>query len=285
MDWKEYEKEIYDHFKFQYPDAEITLNAKKLGIHSKIHRQIDVLIEQYVAGNRITIVVEGKYRNKKIDVEIVEGFIKKVEDIGAHKGLLISKNGFSKAAFDLAHNGSSNIELDILNFKDIKQFQAHCALPYAGENCVLIPAPFGWIIDGTRRDGLGVATMYQQGLSLNQAMVNMEFMYVHFWDRKKDDHDLDDLLKIQEENLKKIDTKVKIEYRPTIRRDKEKTALRIAKLKNYPTNEYTGFIEFPDFIFFCVMFSPDNKSNTNIRKLENILKMALPIKIANPEDM
>ena len=68
MDWKEYEREIFEHFNGQYPNAEITLDAKKDGLFSKTKRQIDILIEQYVAGNRIVIAVDGKYFNKKVDV-------------------------------------------------------------------------------------------------------------------------------------------------------------------------------------------------------------------------
>ena len=36
MDWKEYEKEIFEHFNGQYPNAEITLDAKKDGLFSYI---------------------------------------------------------------------------------------------------------------------------------------------------------------------------------------------------------------------------------------------------------
>ena len=278
MDWKEYEKEIFEHFKGQYPNAEITLDAKKDGLFSKTKRQIDILIEQYVAGNRILIAIDGKYFKKKVDVKAVESYISMLEDIGAHKGLLISKEGFTEAAYNRAHFGPTEIELEILNFKDLHSFQSHGAIPYVGNNGALVPSPFGWVVDG-KTTPAWLTTLYQQGRTLNEAMQDNEFMYIQFWDRRKDGASLDDLLKFQEEMFREADPKCSIEFLPTINRQDVKTKLRVANIINYPTPEYTGFVEFEDFIFFCVMFSPVNRSKSNIRKLENIMEAVLPIKI------
>jgi len=272
MNWKEYETEIFDHFQQQYPDAEITLDARKIGLFSKTSRQIDVLVEQYVAGNRFTLVIDGKYFNKKVDVKAVESFIGMLEDIGAHKGLLISNQGFSEAAYNRAHFGPSEVELDILNFKDLHLFQAHGALPYAGENIAIVPAPFGWVIDAQTTPAW-LATLYQRGLTIDKAMDKNEFMYLQFWDRKSNNETLDDLLELQLAGFKENDPKVKVEYLPTIKRKGVQTRLRKATIKNYPSSEFTGFIEFPNFIFFCVMFTPENRERQNIRKLENILEL------------
>lgn len=271
MNWEKYESKIFEHFANQYPDAEITLDAKKLGIYSKVNRQIDVLIEQYIAGNRILIVIDGKYFNKRVDVKAVESFIGMLEDIGAHKGLLISKEGFTKGAYNRAHFGPSEVELDILNFEDLHRFQSHYAMPYAGNNVALVPAPFGWVIDGNTTPAW-IATLYQQGSTLDEAINKNEFMYINFWDRVKDKHSLNDLLKIQEGAFKDNAPDALIEYIPTIKRKENKVILRKVIIKNYPAEEYTGFIEFSDFIFFCVMLSPENRSRQNIRKLENILE-------------
>ena len=84
---------------------------------------------------------------------------------------------------------------------------------------------------------------------------------------------------MQEDNFKEADLSVKIEYTSTIRRKDAKTILRIAQVKAYPATEYTAFAEFDDFIFYCVMFTPENKSRQNLRKLENILETVLPIKV------
>jgi hypothetical protein len=68
MDWKQYETEIYSHFRQQYTDAEITLDANKIGLYSKASRQIDILIEQYVAGNRFTLVIDGKNKGVRVNL-------------------------------------------------------------------------------------------------------------------------------------------------------------------------------------------------------------------------
>lgn len=273
MNWKEYETEIFDHFQQQYPDAEIILDAKRIGLFSKVSRQIDVLIEQYIAGNRFTLVIDGKYFNKKVDVKAVESFIGMLEDIGAHKGLLISNQGFSEAAYNRAHFGPSEVELDILNFKDLHLFQAHGAMPYSGENIAIIPAPFGWVIDG-QTSPAWLATLYQQGLTIDNAIDKNEFMYVQFWDRKYNNDTLDDLLELQLARFKEKDPEVIVEYLPTIKRKDTQVRLRKATIKSYPSSEFTGFIEFPNFIFFCVMFTPENRERQNIRKLENILELS-----------
>ena len=122
-----------------------------------------------------------------------------------------------------------------------------------------------------------------QGRTLDEAMQNNEFMYIQFWDRLKDGDSLEDLLKLQESMFKDSDSECSIEFLPTIRRENEKTKLRVVNIKNYPTPEYTGFVEFEDFIFFCVMFSPVNRSKSNIRKLENIMEAVLPIKIKHQD--
>jgi len=45
MDWKQYEREIADYFRSEYPDARITANTTLPGRFSKIEREIDLLIE------------------------------------------------------------------------------------------------------------------------------------------------------------------------------------------------------------------------------------------------
>lgn len=278
MDWKQYEKEIHELFASEYPEAQISHNASVDGALSKVSRQIDVLIEDYVAGNRIRIVVDGKYYSEKIDVKQVDEFIGMLQDVRAHKGLLITSKGYTPAAINRAYNDSIDVEVDILNFEELKQFQGHGAIPYSGNHGVLLGSPFGWVIDATRREGI-VASLYQRGLSLEKAAERKEWMYINFWDKLKDSQKLDDLLRIQEANIKEMDSNASIKYLPTIKRDDAEVRLRVAEVTHYPTAEYTGFVSFDDFIFFCVMFTPVELSKMNVRKLENIIRTVRPIKI------
>ena len=279
MNWKDYEKEIFEFLKATYKDATITFDQTLKGRYSQVDRQIDVLIESYIAGKKIRLIVDGKYFNKNIDVKAVESFISMVEDVDAKQGILITSKGFSPAAINRAYYGPTDVELDILNFEDLKQFQGSWGIIHAGKHGAIVPAPFGWIIDATKRDGT-LATFYQRGLTLDEAAKKKEWMYVNIFRKEEEIKSLDDLVKLQESYTKVQFPKATFEYDSTIQRsDNSKTFLRTIIIDKYPTNEYTGFIEFDDFFVFFVMFSPIELKSKNIRKLENLLERTLPIQV------
>ena len=274
MDWKEYEKQISDYFRSQYPDARFTPDARLRGRFSKTERQIDLLIEGDVADFKFRVVVDGKYRNKRIDVNDVEAFIGFIRDVDADRGVMISAEGYTPASVNRAHYEDLGIELDVLNFKELDRFHAFGALPYAGGNGVALPAPLGWVIDGTRRKGM-VATLYQRGLNLKSAAKAREWMYVNFCTKDETVNDIDSLCKIQESYLKEMPG-AEIEYQDGPNRKDAKTKIRLLKVPAYPTPEYTGFVEFEEFIFFCVLFTPKELEAKNLRKLRYIMRCVLP---------
>lgn len=278
MDWKSYEREIHRQFQVMYPEATITYNRLIPGRYSKTERQIDILIEDYIAGNAFKIIVDGKYFSKNIDVKEVESFIGMMQDVAADKGLLITQKGYSEAAVKRAYNDPSRIELDILNFEELKQFQAFGAIPFSGEHGVVMPSPFGWIIDISRREGF-LATLYQRGLTLEEAIKKGEWMYVNLYSKTEEVKTLDDFCKFHESETLLNAPQAKIKYENTIKRRNEKTMLRIIAIDSYPSLEYTGFVEFADFIFFIVLFSPEELKEKNIKKLEYILARVIPIQV------
>ena len=178
MNWKEYEEEIFENFNSAYPNTKISYNQKIVGRYSKTERQIDVLIEGRIAGKKIRLVIDGKYYSKNVDVKAVDSFISMVEDIDAAQGILITSKGYSEAAINRAYYGPTDIELDILNFDELKQFQGFGGITYSGWHGAIIPAPFGWIVDGTKREG-SIANIYQRGKSYEQAAKDGEFIYVN----------------------------------------------------------------------------------------------------------
>lgn len=279
MNWKDYEQEIFESLKATYKDATITLDQTLMGRYSHTNRQIDVLIESYIAGKKIRLIVDGKYFNKNIDVKAVEAFISMVEDVDAKQGILITSKGFSAAAINRAYYGPTDVELDILNFDDLKQFQGGLGIIHSGKHGAIVPAPFGWIIDGTKREGT-LATFYQRGLLFEQATKNKEWMYANIFSKTEGISTLDDLVKLQEEYTKIDFPKATFEYNSTVQReDKAKTLLRTIIIDKYPTNEYTGFIEFDTFFVFFVLFSPIELTSKNIRKLENLLERTIPMNV------
>ena len=278
MNWKDYEIEILDYFTSQFPNAEIRHNVFIEGRYSKVQRQIDILIEDYVAGNRMRIIIDGKYYSKNIDVKDVEMFIGMLNDCEANKGLLITQEGFSQAAINRAYFDAIDIELDIFNSKELLEFQGFTSIPYSDNNGVILPAPFGWIIDSIQRQG-ALCTLYQRGLSLEKAQKQKEWMYVNLYKKDESVNSIDDLLNIQNKDIINDFPDADIKYLPTIKRNDAQIKLRVCNISSYPTKEYTGFVEFKEFIFFCVLFSPEELKRKNIRKLESIMQQVMNLQV------
>jgi hypothetical protein len=280
MDWKQYEDEIFDHFRTEFPKAKIVRNAHIPGRFSQVLRQVDILIDDTIAGFEVRIAIDAKHHTRPLDVIDIEAFLGFCSDVGAHKGVMVSLNGYTKAAANRAHYDNSDIELDVLPFGELKQFQAFGALPYAGGYGVVLPAPFGWIIDGSRRRGF-VAALYQRGFDLEQAQRANEWMYVNFWVKEGELNSLEKLLLHQASYMLSTHPQAKIDYRDGPEHKAGTTKIRCFEEKSYPAPEYTGFVEFDKFIFFCVMYTPREFVNRNLRKLNFILKSAVPFTMTN----
>lgn len=277
MDWKQYEDKIFEELQSRYPGVPISRNAKVLGRISQTLRQIDVLIEAQVLDSPVRIIVDAKKRTKPIDVNDVETFIAMMADVEAHRGILISTSGYSKTAALRAHNEvNQDVELDVFSLEELQHLQGELALPFSGEVGVVLKAPFGWVIDATLRNGF-VAYLYQRGYDLDAAGKAKEWMYLNFWKKETPNQDLDFLLQHQAQTL----SDAKITYFPGVVRPDAKTLIRLAEVPDYPTPEYTGFVEFDDFIFFAVLFTSVDMSKRNLRKLREILRTTQPVSISH----
>ena len=63
---------------------------------------VDVSFNYSVAGSDILILVECKNYNHKVPVDDVEEFHSKIDDIGAHKGIMLTTMGFQSGAVKTA---------------------------------------------------------------------------------------------------------------------------------------------------------------------------------------
>lgn len=278
MNWRDYEIEIYRAFKDAYPNTKVKFNQKIFGRYSKVERQIDILIEGRIAGKIMNLAIDGKYYTKNVDVKAVESFLGMLEDIGIEKGILITSKGYSEGAINRAYYGPTDIELDILNFDELKRFQGFGGLVYSGSHGALIPAPFGWAIDATKRKGY-IASIYQKGKSYDDALKDGEFIYVNIFSFNKEIKSLDDVIKLHEDATLTYHPKTTFKYFETVERDDEKkTLLRKILRKETHIEEYTGFVEIEDFCIFCVLFTQEELKNKNIRKLEYIIERLKPFK-------
>jgi len=180
-------------------------------------------------------------------------------------------------AIQRAHNElNQDIELDVFSLVDLKYLQGELAIPYRGRFGVLLDAPFGWVVDGQEQHGFP-ACLYQRGLDLNSAGMAKEWMYVNFWAKETPDQNLEDLIGIQAENMRSEKLDAKLSYHPGVDRQDARTQIRLAEIPSYPTPEYTGFVEFKDFIFFSVLFTTPQMAKRNLRKLRDILRTVKPI--------
>lgn len=267
MDWKEYETYITRHFQKMFPDTSITHDVRREGLLSKTKRQIDILIEGKIAGFDLTIIVDCKFFNKKVDVKEVESFLSFLQDLKASKGVLITNNGYSKAALNRATYDTQDIELRIIDFSDLDKFQSFMALPYSKSECAIVSAPIGWVVDGSG-EGPGVAAFYPAGLSHDEA-VRKGYIYLRFSHRDKDWPNLPHLLEHQNDGARSSYRAPKIEYIDTIKREDCRPLLRVIDAEEMnELIEYSMFLEYPNVIIFIVLFTPRSKEAEYLKKLE-----------------
>jgi len=283
MDWKDYEREIVDHFQECYPNARITADARILGRFSKVERQIDLLIEEQAADFSFRIVIDAKFRGRKIDLNDVEAFLGSISDVGAHTGVMIALEGYTPAALNRAYYDDPDIVLDVLNFEDLKTYQGFAAIPYSGEHGACIAAPLGWVIDGSTRSGI-LASLYQRGLSFDEAVEKMEWMYINFCKKRDDLSDLAAVVKHQESNLAQALPRRRTEYLDSVRNQMSGAPTLVRKLEPNSDGiiEFTGFVDFPGFVFLCVLFTPTVRESSNLRKLRFVIRGAFQMSIVQP---
>ena len=268
MDWKEYEIYITKHFQRLFPKTSIQHNVRREGLISKVKRQIDILIEGKVAGFDLSIIVDCKYFNKKVDVKEVESFLSFLQDLKASKGILITNNGYSKAAYNRATYDSQDIELRIINFEDLEQFQGFLAIPYSQSECAIVSAPDGWVVDSSGQ-GPYVASFYPAGLSQEEAFHNEGVIYFAFSHKDKHWPDLPDLLIKQKAGVEKHYRLPKVDYINTIEREDCTVALRVIDAEEMGSSiEYTIFLDYPCVIIYITLLTPRVKEKKYLKKLE-----------------
>jgi hypothetical protein len=115
MNWKNYESQVFDEFRAKYPDYELLYDQKMRGRHSKVPRQIDIVIKANVADIEMIGVFDCKYFNKKVNVKVIDSMVGFIDDIGARFGGVISVKGFSGGAKNRAK--AAGIDLRVITFE------------------------------------------------------------------------------------------------------------------------------------------------------------------------
>ena len=119
--WQQYERAIA-HIEESAGNSKVIRNHKVLGRRTGTERQVDVWLEA-VVGNEHTVKVAIEcryYAARPVAIKDVEAFISFLEDVAAHKGVMISHSGFSDGARKRAD--AANIELRTLTLEEAEEF-------------------------------------------------------------------------------------------------------------------------------------------------------------------
>ena len=84
------------------PNANVVHNAQMPGRKSKRSRHVDVSVRQQIGQYEILIVIDCKDYARPVDVKGVEEFHGLVDDVGAHRGVLVCPSGFTRSAKERA---------------------------------------------------------------------------------------------------------------------------------------------------------------------------------------
>lgn len=280
MHWRDYEKAVFDEFTLRYPTSKIRWNVNLPGVLSGVDRQIDILVDATVGGAQVRTIIDAKMYGKAIDVKHVEEFLGLVKDVDAQRGMMVTTVGYSKAALVRAHRDMSDVELDVMSVAEFKEFQAPIGIPFSGPNAVILPAPFGWIVDNASAKQFP-AVLYQRGLTFHQATKSLEWAYYQFW--RKDvvgtPTTVEALIEKQNIDLRDENVNTQVERLAVPETVGRSAGIRLAKRPHHPAWEYTGVVEFEDFLFFIVMFTPQVVANRNLRKLIEAMSWVKPGKL------
>ncbi|HRN46450.1 MAG TPA: restriction endonuclease [Niabella sp.] len=281
MDWRNYEHYIYYTYKERYPTSKIEFDKKIKGIISGRARQVDLFIEGEVGGEKLTLIIDCKYFNKKIDIKMVESFLGFVKDVKGNRGILVTNKGFTKSAFNRANNDQNNdIKLEIIDFKQLYTYQGPGAIIHRDEGGAIIQVPDGWIIDGKKVANDTLAAVLPYGLSIEGAAELKEILFVNIT-LKSFIPTVKDLIEYQDAGMLEFDNKatVKVEEIKLKRYDKLNGIYREIFYPTAGYYVYTIFIEFENFILYTYLVENIKLKGKYFDKLLYVVNSLIPLNV------
>lgn len=104
--WLRFEKRIAEEARRMYPGARVQHNAQVRGLISGKMRQIDVLVTGRVGPHEIMVVIECKWRQRRVDVGVVDSLVGKLQDVAADRGVLFANRVPTEAAMSRMRNAT-----------------------------------------------------------------------------------------------------------------------------------------------------------------------------------
>jgi Restriction endonuclease len=120
-DWQAYEHAIA-RIEEQSRNGDVLRDYKIKGRRSGVERQVDVWLSSEVGdGHSITVAIEcRRYGTRAVSIKDIDAFFGFLDDVGANKGVMISRSGFTSGATKRA--AGANIELRTLSIEEAEDF-------------------------------------------------------------------------------------------------------------------------------------------------------------------
>jgi len=195
-----------------------------------------------------------------------------VKDVKAHQGVMITNNGYSQAAINRVYYAGENIELDIINFDEIENFQGFAAVPYSGDFGVIIRAPFGWVVDWRHKIG-NFPSIIQRGITFEGAKKRNEWMYFDVSKRPIPDATMNQAIEQQNVQILRRYPRTEFEYKDLEEKTGKPSKLRKAYFRDLepPRFELASFVDLETHLLIVYMITPIELVTKNQRKLEYLV--------------
>lgn len=115
---KEFQDIIADIQSQLSKDSEVKSPDYIMGVVTNIKREVDVSIRSRIGLHDILTVIECRDHERPVDVTYIEQMVTKRDDVRANKLIVISRNGFTQTASDLARIRG----IELLKFGDSEDF-------------------------------------------------------------------------------------------------------------------------------------------------------------------
>lgn len=133
------------------PNSKVEHNIDLPTLNGKRTRQVDVLVTDRIGQYEFRIVIDCKDHAKRLDVREIGTFHDLVQDVGAHRGVLVCPKGFTKGALDRA----KELRIDLYSPVDTDPHKwqvsatAPCIVDYRSAAIAIhisVSSPHPWVI-------------------------------------------------------------------------------------------------------------------------------------------
>ncbi len=133
------------------PGVDIHHHATYKGKVSQRSIIVDLAFEMYVLRAKLLVIIECKHYAQKVEVADVEEFHSKLDDIGAHKGIMVTTIGYQKGAVRTARGRGIALALLTTEPQEGELVMVANSRPISSDQ---LPAATDNLLQGTLRDPL-----------------------------------------------------------------------------------------------------------------------------------